>query len=247
MKYFGFLIIFFSIIFSSSKCDHDNLLDLTVFKISIPTQWKYKKVKGIDSFIGVISTCKSPLMFDFSDMGYASDGPDTENEFLNSEVWITMCPFCESGVTYTNADNIQKAQDDLMKERGITDRSLVRVEPSIIPQRKFYKPSEKQKIKFPKADYIAELSYKDSVITVPIFMPDYLKTHYITVDTTANFIVKMVLPKHASKGITGIFVRSLKGNLNFNLVGNDLSLQDQRDAENAFKTLMIGNKTVFNR
>ena len=93
---FSFLLLAFPI-FSFSCGERQKVLDLKVFKITVPKDWIYKKQKGIDSFVGEISTGNSSLSFDYSTMGYASFGPDeaklhhfaidTSEKFISKTVW----------------------------------------------------------------------------------------------------------------------------------------------------------------
>lgn len=76
---FSFLLLAFPV-FSFSCGERQKVLDLKVFRITVPKDWIYKKQKGIDSFVGEISTGNSSLSFDYSTMGYASFGPESEQE-----------------------------------------------------------------------------------------------------------------------------------------------------------------------
>jgi hypothetical protein len=104
------------------------VLDLGSFKISIPKDWNYKQEQGEDSFVGEITTTKSSLHFDYSSMGYANNLILTVDEYLKNGEWLIDCPFCKPGITYTANFNIKAEKARQMKQKGITDSTLVKVE-----------------------------------------------------------------------------------------------------------------------
>ncbi|WP_348081649.1 hypothetical protein [Mucilaginibacter sp.] len=87
--------------------DDWKLLDLHSFSISVPQNWKYKKLQGEDSFIGQINGPGVSLAFDFSDMGYAGDLPPTEQQYINGRDWDKGF-FYKPGITYTANFNVKK-------------------------------------------------------------------------------------------------------------------------------------------
>jgi hypothetical protein len=217
-------------------------LDLGAFKISIPKDWVYQKLDGVDSFIGVIKTPKSTLQFDCSSMGYANHLVLSENEYLKGDDWLmNYTPFYKVGVTYTANFNVKAEKLRQMKERGITDSTLIHIEadPSYETKRLIHKPTIEQKKKYPNADYIADLTYRDSTIHIPITIPIEIKHENIRIDTTEKYIIKTIWPKIAAKGITGVNIKNRKSDLNFNLVGAGLSKQEQEMALQMFKTIQF--------
>jgi hypothetical protein len=217
-------------------------LDLKAFKISLPKNWKYKKEQGEDSFVGRFVTFqKTSLSFDFSTNGYANSLPPTEQEYLKKQEWKRECYFCKPGVTYTANFNVKNEKIAQMKKMETTDSSLVHVEadPDYKTQSVIRKVSQSDKNKFPKADYIATLTYKDSTIYVPIEIPATIKAHNIKTDSTDKYIIKTIWPKIPTKGLTGIYIKGRNSNLTFNLVGGGLSVADQELALKAFKTIKI--------
>lgn len=193
-------------------------LDLNVFKISIPKSWNYQKQQWVDSFVGNIIGPNVSFSFDFSEMGYGNGLVQTEQEFLKSEKWRRECYFCKSGITYVN--------------NQIPDREA---------QKSIHIPTAKQKAKYPKADYIADLTYKDSTIYIPIELPAEIKNVYIHTDSAGKYIIKTIWPKIPAKGMTGIYIKSKSSTLNFQMSANNLSKQDQDLALQAFKTIVIKN------
>jgi hypothetical protein len=142
-------------------------------------------------------------------------------------------------VTYTANFNVANEKAAQMKAFGTTDSALVSVEadPSYEMKTNVHRPTANQRIMFPKADFIADLTYKDSTIHVPIEIPSSIKNHNIQIDTTEKYVIKTIYPKKSSKGMTGIYVQSRSSAFNFNMSGYNLSAQDQQSALQAFKTI----------
>jgi hypothetical protein len=215
-------------------------LDLNSFKIVIPSNWQYIKLQGEDSFIGLIKTAgkNSQLNFDFSTFGYANSLLSTEEDYIKSGEW-NRGYFYKVGVTYTSDFDVKNERLRQMKKLGTTDSTRVRVEadPSYKTKIFTHQPTKQEQLKYPKADYIADLTYNNSTIHVPIEVPLEIKSHNIQIDTTEKYIVKTISPKIAGKGITGIFIRSRSSSLNFQMNGKNLSDENQKLALEAFKTI----------
>jgi len=193
-------------------------LDLNNYQISIPPNWKYIQEQGEDSFVGLFKGPNVSLSFDFSEHGFANHLLQTEQEYIDSEDWLQGCIFCKSGVTYVNSQ--------------IPDRYA---------NKHIHIPTAKQKAKYPKADYIVDLTYKGDTAYVPIEVPQNIKNANIEVDTNKKYVVKTISSKISGKGLTGVYYQSRSSNLNFQLSGYNLSKQNQEMALQAFKTIVIKN------
>jgi len=179
-------------------------LDLSSFKIFIPSGWKYKD-PGVqeDSFVGHIIGRDVLLSFDCSEMGYATHLIKTEQEYLKSKDWwdhSTDLPYWGTKTNVAPTDLLQKKQ-------------------------------------FPKADFIATLTYQGKTIYTPIEIPAEIKASNIQLDSNANYVFKTIWPKIAGKGMTGIYIHSRKSTFNFQMSANNLSTKDQEMALKAFKTI----------
>ena len=218
-----------------------NELNLKAFSIVLPEGWAYIKADGIDSFVGNIVGPKVSLSFDFSTMGYANDLLQTDEEYLKQGKWLRECYFCEPGIIYISGGSLKQAKADEMKRRGITDSSLVKVEIDPNPEIKknIRKPSKQERIKYPNADYIADLTYRGIKKSIPIELPAEIKAHQTTIDTNNNYIVKTIWPKVPGKGMTGVYMKSRKSSLNFQISGDSLPKAQQELALQAFKTIKI--------
>jgi len=201
-------------------------------------------MRGVDSFVGEIGDGDFNLAFDYSDFGYASNLIESEEEYLRSDKWIRDCPLMEPGVTYTARFNVHKEKLRQMKEKGITDSTLVKVEedPCFVAKKNVRKPSSSEKARYPQADYLGILIYKGKSIVIPIQVPTEIRRHFIKIDTTPRFIVKTIWPKKTGQGMTGIYFKSRNSDLGFQLSGGNLSKEEEEQVLTAFKTIQIKGK-----
>jgi len=213
--------------------DEKKIIDTGRFEIEVPSNWNYKKERGIDSFVGRIKSNGVDLYFDWSEMGYANQLIPNEEEFIYERKWEWMpmeIPYGEIGVTYTSANNIEAERDRIMKEEGITDTSLVKVEEIQIPE---------EKIVIEGGEYRAILTYKDTTIQVMIEIPEEVRNHKFEIDTIGTYKRKIIRPKNGDIGMTAVYFEDLESDFNFNLVGENLSLENQEKAIKAFKSIKI--------
>src|ERR1700761_1548601 len=141
----------------TSQTNNCKQLDLGSFKISIPKEWSYKHQDGVDSYVGEIAGKNVSMDFDYSGMGYANHLLPTEQEYLQNRQWRDDCRLCEIAIPFSQG------------------------KPGSESEKYINPPSAQQKIKFPKADYIAKLSYKDSLVYAPIYVPEKIKQSNIMV------------------------------------------------------------------
>lgn len=210
----------------------------------MPQTWYFEPLEGIDSYVGKITIGKkSNLFFEYSEMGYADHLTPTKKEYLEKQTRtladIFVSPFLKEGVTYVNKEDVSNQKRQMMRDRGITDSALVKVEADPLPmvQRKFYVPNNQQKLQFPNADYIAELSYHGQTKLDAIELPPEIKQSNMQIDSDQRFIYKTIWPKVAGTGKTGMYVQSRKSQANFVISAKNLSAADQADALKAFKTI----------
>jgi len=216
-------------------------LNVTHFSISVPKGWSYQIRKGEDSFVGIIRTKRSYLSFDYSIQGYANHLTPSAQEYLNSKEWLRDCPLYKTDVTYTAPYNVKNEKARQMREKGIKDPNLIKVEadPCMVAQKNVHLPTPQQHAKYPTADYIGDLVYKGETTYVPIQLPEMIKNENIRVDTTDKYIIKTVWPKTHGRGITGIYIKYRKSRINFNLESSNLSQQEEEQALRAFKTIVF--------
>lgn len=225
------LIIKFLVGCKDPNPNEKKIIDTGRFEIEVPANWKYKKARGIDSFVGRIKSKVVDLSSDWSEMGYANHLAPTINEYVNEEQWEWMPnpPYMKNGINYTSGDIIGE-RNRIMKEKGITDATKVQVEKIQIP---------KKEIIFEEGSYKAILTYKDTIQEVNIEIPEKVKKYDFQIDTIGGYYRKIITPKNGFDGMTGVYFQDLKSNFNFNLVGENLSKENQERAVSAFNTIKI--------
>jgi hypothetical protein len=230
-RFFSFIAIAFIL----SGCT--NKLNLPYFSMEMPSGWIYEPGNGTDSFVGTITTSSGTINFEYSNKGYASSLIQSEQQYLaDQKNWaISTCYFCKPNVNYVAAQDVENEK----KRLALKDTTIVKVEPNIEYSKKIYRPEGKWRRYYPGADYLAELQYKDSIIFVPIRIPQSIKNHNLHVDTTTQYVVKTVWPKVGEIGTTGVYYKSRNSALNFNMQGTELSADEQEKALKAFKTIKL--------
>ena len=225
------ILTFFFISCQLSNSNDKKIIKTEGFEIEVPKSWKYKRDKGIDSFVGRITSKEVELHFDWSYMGYANHLIPTMKEYINEDDWDWMPhpPYEKKGIIYTNGDPI-KERSRIMKEQGIIDTTEIKVA-------KIQTPTKE--IVFEEGKYIAILTYEDTIQEVNIEIPEKVKKYSFQIDTINGFYRKIVKPKSGNNGITGVYFQDLNSNYNFNLFGKNLSTENQEKAIEAFKTIKI--------
>lgn len=231
-------LAFFVIAITLFSCS-DKKLNVSYFDMDIPHRWDYEPSNGTDSFTGTVTTSSGSITFDYSTKGYASTLILTEQQYLTDQTnWaLTTCYFCEPGVTYISKNNFEQEKKRLISQSLIVGAPPLKVDSIIEYSKSISVPQGKWKRYYPGADYLAELKYRDSTIYVPIRIPQSIKKHNIHIDTTDNYIIKTIWPQTIGEGTTGIYIKSRKSSLNFNMQGTDLNSDEQAKALKAFKTI----------
>lgn len=246
MKYIN-LIIFLLLLTScknviSNNNNSTHTVDTGSFLIEVPINWSYKTQKGKDSFVGQVIGKNVELNFDYSEMGYANNLLLTPIEYLEENDWQPLIePYYKPDVIYTSSADLIAEREKVMKEKGITDTNLVKVEPFQLPQTKF----ESEKNDTAITDFWATLTYKDTTVKIGIKIPDKIKQHNFDIDTLeSRYYRKIIYPKShkVKQGITGIYFRDLNSGFNFNMYALNLNLENQEKAIKAFKTIRINRK-----
>lgn len=208
------------------------ILDTGSFTIKVPGDWEYKEEEGVDSFVGRIEGEDVVLFFDWSEMGYSNSLIPTKYEYMYEVRWNWLpvqLPYAQPEVTYTNGD-VDALRAEIMREKGITDSSMVKVEKFQIPE---------ININLGKDAFEAILIYKDTTIQHFVEFPEEIKSHQIVVDTLGNYERKIVRSTIEFSGITGVYFEDLNSSFNFNIVGENLSFENQDKAIEAFKTISL--------
>lgn len=105
--------------------------------------------------------------------------------------------------------------------------------------KKMHLPTPAQKIRYPKADYIADLKNGNRFVSLPIELPAEIRTHNFKIDSNDKYVFKTIWPKVAGKGMTAVFIQARTSNFNFEINGRNLSLKDQQTTLSVFKTIQF--------
>jgi hypothetical protein len=227
-----------AIVLLVTSCQEWKVLDLGQFSLQVPGDWTYKEENGIDSFVGTIIGSECRLSFDCSEMGYANSLINTPEEYAEEISQSFSYVFMKPGVIYTTG-NVEALRKEELKKVSVEDTASVIVEGEIIPDRRIYKPSPKDLQIYRDADFLVELRHRDSVVTMPIVLPDEIRKHNIVVDTVGNYVRKLIWPKQPGHGTTGVYYKKLNGSFNLQISGTDLPPEEQTNAITAFKTIKI--------
>ncbi len=68
------------------------------------------------------------------------------------------------------------------------------------------------------------------------------KVYHLKIKKTEKYIIKTIWPKVTGTGMTAIYFKSRSSALNFNIIGDSLSRNDQELALRAFKTIVLKNR-----
>ena len=208
------------------SCNYKKL-DLEVFSIEVPQNWiKEFPYHPIDGYAGVIKAPGFSLDFDYSGQGFASSLMETETQYLQrAKMHLNDSPEQHPD---TNATPVSVPLDEIPGSMEVK-----RKDTSVT----ISKPTKEQKLKFPASDYIANIKVNGKTTLVPITIPNLIKRHNVSIDTSTNYITKTIWPKVAGHGMTGVYIRSRKSTFNFQMNSRNLSAKDQADVLKAFKTI----------
>jgi hypothetical protein len=218
----------------------NRVIDTGSFEITVSGNWEYIEDKGIDSFVGKFlihnNDEKYTLSFDFSSMGYASNLIYSEYEYIYDQQpkWMPQHLFLKPGIIYTSGD-IEATKKQEMHDKGITDSTLVIVESIPKPEVKIVKEYTDSN----SYEYIAHLTYKDSMIKYNIDLPEELLRHHVIIDTVGDFSRKLIYPKIGHSGITGVYFKHLYSELNLQINGKDLPIEIREQTVESFKSIKI--------
>ena len=230
---FVIIISFLLIACNVSDSNELKILDTGLFEIQTPSNWKYKEKKGIDSQTGIIIGSNIKLDFDWSEMGYANNLIQAKDEFLLSQKnnWLPgPIPYGEEGVTYVLKESIENTRKELIKKYGSNDTTKIRVEELQVPI---------NEVLLEKDEYFLVSKYRDTTTRTKFEIPAEIMNHEIDYDTISHYVRKTVKSINVDIGITGIYIEDLKSDFNFNLVGYNLSKENQNAAIEAFKTIKM--------
>lgn len=227
-------LLFFGSVFAEWKT-----LDLEKFTIEIPDSWEYQPVQGFDSFIGNIVGPGIRFSFDYSTQGYSNSLIDTPEEYAERVSHHYSYVFQKHDVIYTTGDVKALQEEEYHKAKTNPAHKARKVEKSIVPTRRIYKPTEKDHAKHRLADFLVDLTHNDSTVTMVILLPEEIKNHEIKVDTVNDYLVKHITPKTPGRGTTGVFYKSLNSPLTLQIHATNIPAVSHDDALKSIQSIVI--------
>ena len=219
--------LLFSIIVLSCKNKQQNgLVTIGEYFFRFPDDFTLVEEKGLDSYVGRIKGGNLQLGFDY---GFYSDPlVETPQEFLEIGFWKADAYtwFIKPKGSFT----LERTQDVL----------LLGTKPI---------QTKADSIQFNGADLIAICKLDKSVFNYGITFPDKTKEYEFLTDTINGHYRKIVVAKDPIKGITGIYLKDLRGfNKSVNassalsMATSKLTKQQQDSVISVFRNVKVTNE-----
>lgn len=228
MKTKVFILFFLVIIFSCNKITK-NQVDFKQFKILLPSNWSYKILDGVDSYTGIINANGYKINFDYSNMGYANNLVQSKQEYIENHI-EDLIPINFFSENYNENDKPNapcKEKENIIKDySGIKD-SIEKYTLNI------YKDS---------MGYYVKLHQSGIYKTMKIQFPCEIENHYFSIDTLKGFYRKIIYPKKTGDGITGLYMKDLNSDLDFQISAENLNKETQEEFLKTLGTLKLKNQ-----
>lgn len=183
LTYFIFLGLFAG---CSDKTKYKNIT-IRNYSFNFPHDFDLNKETGTDSYVGKIKGDSIVFGYDF---GYYSDSfTETAQQYIDSKFWLhdVGVRFLKEGITYDN-NNYPKVELTNLRQATKDDST-----------------------KFKNVDFVATCKHDSLTFEYAILLPDNIKRYIIKVDTVQNHLRKIIIAKDPLKGLTGIYLKELKG------------------------------------
>jgi len=222
------LTLLFALLMAIS-CRHQTRDSITIgtYSFSFPKDFDLIKEDGIDSYVGKITNKHVSLGFDY---GYYSDKliPSPE-EYIESKQWLTRF------VSDCNQET------PIERQVSISDIGILNIR----------KSNFSDHLRQSESEYTALLKWRDGKqLEYQIEIPEDFKPYTIQIDTIENCLRKIVIAKNPYRGLTGIYLRDLKGHnesinssLALSMSSSRLTKSQQDSLLKIFNTLKIKKAT----
>ena len=213
----------------------NHLIDFGLFSIILPADFKYKKIEGIDSFVGEIKNGKSNFFFDY---GWYSPKPPLDEKSYVEESRKGMD--FETTQKFFNKIDLKPYEDE---NGGVNPREIIKkienltlnkMTDSIATQNGFENDCE----------YYYTFKYKEVEFKIPFCVPkeerEKFKNYELTIDTIGNYKRTIALWKDkVNPNISSVHFEPI-----FDNSKNELSIGIKSDMEFDKNELMKIFKTV---
>ena len=182
-----FYFTFFILLSSCSNQKEPKAINIGRYLFDFPNDFKLVNEKGIDSYVGKIKS--ESIELDFNYGYYSNTLVETQHEYLNKKFWRhdAEIKFMKEGITY-DMNNSPKIE-------------VIGLRPTV----------QKDRAKFKVADFIATCKHDSIIFNFPIVLPDEIKQHIVRIDTVQNQLRRIVIAKKPMTGLTGIYLKDIKG------------------------------------
>lgn len=164
------------------KDGENHLIDFGKFSIIIPTDFKYKKVNGIDSYVGEIRNGKSTFFFDYG--WYSPKAPMTKKQFIDDN--RKHLDF-ESTQVFFNLIDLKPYQNE---KGAINPRDITKKIKNVV-LRKTNDSVILDKGQDKKCEYYYTFDFEKKKYKIPFCIPqenlDNFKYYDIKIDTINNY------------------------------------------------------------
>ncbi|PRY02940.1 hypothetical protein CLV24_1449 [Pontibacter ummariensis] len=185
------------------------------YSFKFPADFNLIEETGIDSYVGRIEGDSINFFFDYGE--YPNALALTPEQYLEDSTWVkdASYQFMESGKTY-NVDMLPKVEVISMRKATLEDS-----------------------LKWKGSDYVATGRHEKYVFDFPIYLPKETKEHDVSIDTFDNQYRKIVKAKNPKKGITGIHIKPLNGDIALTLVADSLTESQQELVAKILSTVRV--------
>jgi hypothetical protein len=194
------LIYFISLVLLTGCSDKAKPENIAIgnYSFTFPHDFDLNEETGIDSYVGKIKGDSIEFAFDYG--RYSDSFTETTQEYLDNKFWLHEAGyrFLKEGITY-DINNYPKVE--LLHLRQAT---------------------KDDSTEFKNVDFVATCKHDSLTFDYPIFLPDKIKRYIIKIDTIQNHLRKIIIAKDPLKGLTGIYLKDLKGSTE--LSNNTLAL-----------------------
>ncbi|TPE46110.1 hypothetical protein [Pontibacter mangrovi] len=214
------ILLFLLPIISCNPVKHketENLEIISIGKYSfkLPADFKLIEETGIDSYVGRIEGDSISFFFDYG--VYSNELAPTPEQYLEDSTWVKYASyqFMESGKTY-NVDMLPKGDVLSMRKAHVQDS-----------------------LRWKGSEYVATGRHGEYIFDFPIYLPEEIKEHDISVDTIDNQYRKIVKAKNPKMGITGIYIKPINSDTALTMVADSLSESQQELVARILSTVSV--------
>jgi len=221
----------------SQKDGKSHIIDFDLFSIILPTDFKYNKIDGIDSFVGEIKNGKSTFIFDY---GWYSPSPPMDKESFIKESRKSMD--FETLQKFLNQIDLKPYENE---NGGVNPREITEK----IKNLKLHKMSNSISIKNNfkgNCEFYYSLEFEEKEYKVPFCIPEEEQNKFnyyeLNIDTIGNYKRTIVLwTDKESPNISSVNFEPINSDLKNELsigIKSDMGF-DKYELKKIFETVIL--------